>query len=47
MIRLDSYLACEMACAGLPEERLIEVHLEKESTCLAFSPPTVPGRTSR
>jgi hypothetical protein len=39
MIRLDFDLACLMACAGLPEGWVIEIHLEKGVSLLGLFPP--------
>jgi hypothetical protein len=47
MIRLDFDVACNMACTGLPEGWVIEIHSGKGSQLArAFPAPTVPGRTS-
>jgi len=39
MIRLDFNLACNMACTGLPEGWVIEIHLEKGVSLLGLFPP--------
>jgi hypothetical protein len=39
MIRLDFDLACHMACTGLPEGWVIEIHLEKGVSLLGLFPP--------
>jgi hypothetical protein len=38
MIRLDFNVACNMACAGLPEGLAIEIHLEKGVSLLGLVP---------
>jgi len=39
MIRLDFNLACHMACTGLPDGWVIEIHLEKGVGLLGLFPP--------
>jgi hypothetical protein len=39
MIHLDFNLACNIACTGLPEGWVIEIHLEKGVSLLGLFPP--------
>jgi acyl CoA:acetate/3-ketoacid CoA transferase beta subunit len=39
MVHLDLNAACNVACSGLPEGWVIEIHLEKGVTLLGLFPP--------
>jgi hypothetical protein len=40
LIRLDFEAACNMACTGLPDGWVIEIHLEKGVSLLGLFPPS-------
>lgn len=43
MIRLDFNLACHMACTGLPDGWVIEIHLEGSRLARAFPAQRCPA----